>query len=153
MKAILYGDSDEKSTQVAARLLRESGVDLKERDIGENVNPNNSIDDVLAGKCFRVCPTLVEVEDDGSGVHAVHGGFNAIRSLVEHLADKNYHGERGQLIELDDHRPGWRVAERVMCLDCGHEWVGVIHPRCRPVKLYCSECGLDRGIVMKWQDR
>jgi hypothetical protein len=60
----------------------------------------------------------------------------------------------GDLIDLEEaresRRPGWRVARRVMCLDCGNEWVGVLPPSGRPVKLGCRRCGRHAGIVMEW---
>lgn len=52
--------------------------------------------------------------------------------------------------QRDADRPGWAVASRVMCLECGNEWVGVIHPEAKPVKLQCRKCEEFAGIVMEW---
>lgn len=44
------------------------------------------------------------------------------------------------VIDLDAHRPGWRVvAER--CGACGHRWISVKHPQCPETGCECSECG------------
>jgi len=62
----------------------------------------------------------------------------------------------GEVVDLEaarlERQPGWRVARRAMCLDCGREWVGVLPPETKPVKLECPDCHEAAGIVMEWDD-
>ncbi len=60
------------------------------------------------------------------------------------------------VIELDKRRDlikeGWKLAKRIMCLDCGCECSSLLHPGAKPVKLECPECGAMSGIVMEWEE-
>lgn len=46
----------------------------------------------------------------------------------------------GQLVDLDDHRPVWRVV-KAKCRVCGHEVVSVQHMNCSLDAAECSRCG------------
>jgi hypothetical protein len=46
----------------------------------------------------------------------------------------------GTVIELDNHRPGWKVAY-VICDGCRHQAVAALHPRAPKHGLECSQCG------------
>lgn len=41
------------------------------------------------------------------------------------------------VVELDDYRPGWRSGF-CYCANCGHQWVGVVHPEA--LELQCPKC-------------
>jgi len=47
-------------------------------------------------------------------------------------------------------KSGWVVARRVLCFECGYEWVGVLEYGTKAIKLECPECASCAGVVMMW---
>jgi len=54
----------------------------------------------------------------------------------------------GTVVELDAHRPGWRV-QMCECRNCHHVHVGVLHPQCPNDDLECPRChAMTCGLVL-----
>ena len=45
----------------------------------------------------------------------------------------------------------WSLASRVLCFDCGYEWVGILPEEARGIGLECPECGEFEGVIMTWE--
>jgi len=78
----IHGEPDNEDTKKVISLLKQAGLRYEVQGFGSGVDPDLDPKDVLDGKGFRVCPTLV------SERYGIHGGLEAIRCLVKHVTSE-----------------------------------------------------------------
>jgi hypothetical protein len=79
-KNVLYTRAGDHDSIVAGQHLDAAGFPFLELPIGDNVSADNTINNVIAGKGFRHCPTLVE------SCGTIHSGLSAIRAYAGYRA-------------------------------------------------------------------